>query len=79
LTCAGLETARYPVIRRTRFGGFWDFTVHKSLADTAYPTVEIGQHTDGTFAIDPPGYHSFICLEIDGRRPFTKAWRCSTA
>lgn len=57
---------RVGYIRQTIFGGFWDFTANKAFADTAYSTVEIGPHTDGTYAIDSPGYQAFHCLEFDG-------------
>ena len=52
-------------IRETIFGGFWDFTANAAFADSAYSTVEIGPHTDGTYSIDSPGYQSFHCLEFD--------------
>lgn len=57
---------RIAYIRETIFGGFWDFTANQAFADTAYSTVEIGPHTDGTYAIDSPGYQMFHCLEFDG-------------
>lgn len=57
---------RVGYIRQTIFGGFWDFTANKAFADTAYSTVEIGPHNDGTYAIDSPGYQAFHGLEFDG-------------
>ena len=57
---------RVGYIRQTIFSGFWDFTANKAFADTAYSTVEIGPHTDGTYAIDSPGYQALHGLEFDG-------------
>ncbi|WP_419904383.1 TauD/TfdA family dioxygenase [Kiloniella sp.] len=57
---------RITYIRETIFGGFWDFTANQAFADSAYSTVEIGPHTDGTYSVDSPGYQMFHCLEFDG-------------
>lgn len=57
---------RVGYIRQTIFSGFWDFTANKPFAETAYSTVEIGPHSDGTCAVDSPGYQAFHCLEFDG-------------
>ncbi|WP_455373326.1 trimethyllysine dioxygenase [Limibacillus halophilus] len=57
---------RIAYIRETIFGGFWDFTANMEHKDTAYTTLAIGPHTDGTYAFDAPGYQMFHCLEFKG-------------
>ena len=57
---------RVAYIRHTLFGGFWDFTANMEHKDTAYTTLSIGPHTDGTYSFDAPGYQMFHCLEFDG-------------
>ena len=57
---------RVAYIRHTLFGGFWDFTADMEHKDTAYTTLAIGPHTDGTYSFDAPGYQMFHCLEFDG-------------
>ncbi|MEX0923339.1 MAG: trimethyllysine dioxygenase [Rhodovibrionaceae bacterium] len=57
---------RIAYIRHTLFGGFWDFTANMEHKDTAYTTLSIGPHSDGTYSFDAPGYQMFHCLEFDG-------------
>ena len=55
---------RLGYVRHTIFGGMWDLapdlTEH---ADTAYTSVYLGPHTDGTYSHDAPGLQFFLCLE----------------
>ncbi len=55
---------RLGYVRQTIFGGMWDLapdlTEH---ADTAYTTVELAPHTDGTYSHDAPGLQFFYCLQ----------------
>lgn len=57
---------RVGYIRETIFGGFWSFTADLSKADTAYTTLELRPHTDGTYAHDAPGLQLLHCLEFEG-------------
>jgi trimethyllysine dioxygenase len=57
---------RIGYVRETIFGGMWDFTANLAFKDTAYTTAAIGPHTDGTYALDPPGFQMFHCLTFDG-------------
>jgi len=57
---------RIGYVRETIFGGMWDFTANLAFKDTAYTSVAIGPHTDGTYSFDPPGYQLFHCLQFDG-------------
>ena len=59
-----LERVTY--IRHTIFGGFWDFTANMEHKDTAYTTLAIGPHTDGTYSFDAPGYQMLHCLAFNG-------------
>jgi len=63
-TQAVIERVGY--LRQTIFGGFWDFSANLAFKDTAYTPVAIGPHTDGTYAIDSPGFQVFHCLQHDG-------------
>jgi len=63
-TKALLERVTY--IRHTVFGGFWDFTANMEHKDTAYTTLAIGPHTDGTYSFDAPGYQMLHCLAFNG-------------
>ncbi len=56
---------RIAYIRETIFGGYWDFTANMEHKDTAYTSMAIGPHTDGTYAFDAPGYQMFHCLAAD--------------
>jgi trimethyllysine dioxygenase len=56
---------RITYIRETIFGGYWDFTANMEHKDTAYTSMAIGPHTDGTYAFDAPGYQMFHCLAAD--------------
>jgi trimethyllysine dioxygenase len=63
-TRALMERVTY--IRHTIFGGFWDFTANMEHKDTAYTTLAIGPHTDGTYSFDAPGYQMLHCLAFNG-------------
>ncbi len=56
---------RITYIRETIFGGYWDFTANMEHKDTAYTSMSIGPHTDGTYSFDAPGYQMFHCLAAD--------------
>ena len=47
--------ARLAYTRETIFGGYWDFTANLEHKDTAYTSMAIGPHTDGTYSLDAPG------------------------
>lgn len=57
---------RVAYIRETIFGGFWEFQADMSKADTAYSTLELRGHTDGTYSSDAPGCQLLHCLEFVG-------------
>lgn len=57
--------ARVAYTRQTIFGGYWDFTANLEHKDTAYTTLAIGPHTDGTYSFDAPGYQMFHCLAAE--------------
>jgi trimethyllysine dioxygenase len=65
---AGTEALveRVGYVRHTIFGGMWEFSANMAFKDTAYTSVGIGPHTDGTYSNDPPGFQMFQCLEFDG-------------
>jgi trimethyllysine dioxygenase len=56
---------RVAYIRLTIFGGYYDFTANLEHKDTAYTSMAIGPHTDGTYSLDAPGYQIFHCLAAD--------------
>jgi len=56
---------RIAYIRETLFGGYWDFTDNLEHKDSAYTSMAIGPHTDGTYSFDAPGYQMFHCLVAD--------------
>jgi trimethyllysine dioxygenase len=56
---------RVAYIRMTIFGGYYDFTADLQHKDTAYTSMAIGPHTDGTYSLDAPGYQLFHCLAAD--------------
>jgi trimethyllysine dioxygenase len=56
---------RVAYIRLTIFGGYYDFTANMEHKDTAYTSMAIGPHTDGTYSLDAPGYQIFHCLAAD--------------
>jgi len=56
---------RIAYIRETIFGGYWDFTANLEHKDTAYTSLAIGPHTDGTYTLDAPGYQMFHCLAAE--------------
>ena len=62
-TCAVAERVAY--IRMTIFGGYYDFTANLAHKDTAYTSMAIGPHTDGTYSLDAPGYQLFHCLAAE--------------
>lgn len=57
---------RVSYVRETIFGGFWEFQADMSKADTAYTTLELRGHTDGTYSHDAPGFQLLHCLEFRG-------------
>lgn len=57
--------ARLAYTRQTIFGGYWDFTANLEHKDTAYTSLAIGPHTDGTYSLDAPGYQMFHCLAAE--------------
>jgi trimethyllysine dioxygenase len=57
---------RIGYVRETVFGGFWSFTDDLSKADTAYTSLELLPHTDGTYSHDAPGLQMLHCLRFDG-------------
>ncbi|MBV9622216.1 MAG: trimethyllysine dioxygenase [Gammaproteobacteria bacterium] len=57
--------ARIAYTRVTIFGGYWDFTANMEHKDTAYTSLAIGPHTDGTYSLDAPGYQMFHCLAAE--------------
>ena len=57
--------ARIAYTRATIFGGYWDFTANLEHKDTAYTSLAIGPHTDGTYSLDAPGYQMFHCLAAE--------------
>lgn len=58
---------RIAYIRETIFGGYWDFTANLQHKDTAYTSLAIGPHTDGTYSFDAPGYQMLHVLKFDGQ------------
>lgn len=56
---------RVAYIRMTIFGGYYDFTANLEHKDTAYTSMAIGPHTDGTYSLDAPGYQLFHCLAAE--------------
>jgi trimethyllysine dioxygenase len=65
---AGTEALvkRVAYVRETIFGGMWEFSANMAFKDTAYTSVAIGPHTDGTYSNDSPGLQMFHCLAFDG-------------
>jgi len=57
---------RVGYVRETIFGGMWEFSANMAFKDTAYTSVAIGPHTDGTYSNDAPGFQMFSCLQFDG-------------
>ncbi|HAP76358.1 MAG TPA: trimethyllysine dioxygenase [Acidimicrobiaceae bacterium] len=57
---------RIAYVRETIFGGFWEFTADMAKADTAYTSLELRGHTDGTYSHDAPGCQLLHCLQFDG-------------
>jgi trimethyllysine dioxygenase len=57
--------ARVTYTRETVFGGYYDFTANLEYKDTAYTSLAIGAHTDGTYSFDAPGYQMFHCLAAE--------------
>jgi trimethyllysine dioxygenase len=56
---------RIAYIRQTIFGGYYDFSANLEQQDTAYTSLAIGPHTDGTYSLDAPGYQMFHCLAAE--------------
>lgn len=65
-----LEKVGY--IRETVFGGLWDFSNNQAHSDSAYTSIGIGLHTDGTYTLDPPGLQLLHCLAFDGEGGFNQ-------
>lgn len=63
---------RVGYIRDSVFGSLWDFSNNQEHNDSAYTSVSIGLHTDGTYCIDPPGLQLLHCLAFDGEGAFNK-------
>jgi trimethyllysine dioxygenase len=59
-----LEKIAY--IRRSIFGGFWEFEADMSKADTAYTNIELLSHTDSTYSNDAP-VQLLHCLYFEGQ------------
>ncbi|KAF2970067.1 hypothetical protein GQX73_g3505 [Xylaria multiplex] len=49
-------------IRRTHYGGFYDFIPDLALADAAYTNEPLPVHTDNTYFSDPAGIQAFHLL-----------------
>ena len=58
-----LEKIAY--IRKSIFGGFWEFEADMSKADTAYTNIELLSHTDSTYCNDAP-VQLLHCLYFEG-------------
>jgi trimethyllysine dioxygenase len=56
---------RVAYIRKSIFGGFWEFEADMSKADTAYTNVELLSHTDSTYSNDAP-VQLLHCLFFEG-------------
>ena len=55
---------RLGYVRHTIFGGMWDLAPDLTdHADTAYTSIYLAPHTDGTYSHDAPGLQFFHCLE----------------
>ncbi|MEO6654076.1 MAG: TauD/TfdA family dioxygenase [Ilumatobacteraceae bacterium] len=57
---------RVGYVRETVFGGMWDFQADLAKADTAYTSLELRPHTDGTYSQDAPGLQLLHCLAFNG-------------
>ncbi|KAL2866739.1 proteasome regulatory particle base subunit RPT5 [Aspergillus lucknowensis] len=58
--------SRIAFIRRTHYGGFWDFTADLTFKDTAYTSEFLGAHTDNTYFTDPARLQLFHLLSHEG-------------
>ena len=56
---------RVAYIRKSIFGGFWEFEADMSKADTAYTNIELLSHTDSTYSNDAP-VQLLHCLFFEG-------------
>lgn len=55
---------RLGYVRHTIFGGMWDLAPDlEDHADTAYTSIYLGPHTDGTYSHDAPGMQFFLALK----------------
>ena len=52
-------------IRKTIFGGLWEFEANATMADSAYTPKELRPHTDSTYSLDAPGLQLLLCLTYD--------------
>lgn len=57
---------RIGYVRHTIFGGFWEFQPDLARDDTAYTSIELPHHTDGTYSHDAPGAQILHCLGHEG-------------
>ncbi len=69
--CTQEALNRIGFMQNTIFGAFWSFTVDTEStaerlqhADTAYTGLAIEPHTDGSYALEPPGLQSFHVLSF---------------
>jgi trimethyllysine dioxygenase len=69
--CTKEALSRIGFMQNTIFGDFWSFTVDTEStaerlqhADTAYTGLAIEPHTDGSYALEPPGLQSFHVLSF---------------
>ena len=52
-------------IRKTIFGGLWEFEANANMADSAYTPKELRPHTDSTYSLDAPGLQMLLCMSYD--------------
>ena len=52
-------------IRKTIFGGLWEFEANADMADSAYTPKELRPHTDSTYSLDAPGLQILLCMSYD--------------
>lgn len=67
--------SRIGFLHSTIFGEFWNFTVDTESseerlehADTAYTGLAIEPHTDGSYALEPPGLQAFHVLSFSSEQ-----------
>ncbi|PYH41485.1 putative trimethyllysine dioxygenase TmlH [Aspergillus saccharolyticus JOP 1030-1] len=57
---------RIAFVRRTHYGGFWDFTADMSFGDSAYTNRALDAHTDTTYFTEPARLQLFHLLSHTG-------------